>query len=148
MIAELSSTPKSTTCNAVHVNHPTLEEIAKPQLVIDRLFANTHLPALREGLWQWLKLSDTGTYNPLERANLVYLYEEMERLVEAVWVMRGGVRNPNYEIASFWASIHRQAFLHGHFHELPGRKSGIIEAEICHAAEVNPATTILIYLVH
>jgi hypothetical protein len=26
---------------------------------------------------------------PIDRANLVHLYEEMERLVEAVWMMRG-----------------------------------------------------------
>jgi hypothetical protein len=68
------------------------EEIVNPHLVIQQLFINTPMPDLREALWQWLKLTITGTYtlkDPLERANLVYLYEEMERVLEAVWVMSG-----------------------------------------------------------
>jgi hypothetical protein len=66
------------------------QKLPTPTLVIQQFFTNTQLHDLREALWQWLKLTITGTYTleaPLERANLIYLYEKLERLVEAVWVM-------------------------------------------------------------
>jgi hypothetical protein len=82
---------KGATAEPFQLRYLSPEEIDNPHLVIERLFANTHLPALREALWQWLKLTITGTYSleePLQQANLVHLYEEMERVLEAVWVMR------------------------------------------------------------
>lgn len=39
------------------------EEIANPYEVIDELFSYGHLPQLREALWEWLKLTVSGSYH-------------------------------------------------------------------------------------
>ncbi|MCX6317285.1 MAG: hypothetical protein NTW29_08340 [Bacteroidetes bacterium] len=84
-------TSKGATAQPFQIRYLKPDEIENPYLVIERLFANTHLPALREALWQWLRITITGTYSleeSLQQANLIHLYEEMERVLEAMWVMR------------------------------------------------------------
>lgn len=67
------------------------KEIADPQLVIDELFDFAHLPEIRELLWEWLKVTVTGTYhkelNASERSTILTLYEKLSKLVEAAHVM-------------------------------------------------------------
>ena len=67
------------------------EETTNPYLVIDELFDFAHLPDVRELLWEWLKATVTGTYhktlNATERSAIITLYEKMEKLVEAVYVL-------------------------------------------------------------
>jgi len=69
----------------------TENEIADPQLVIDDLFDFAHLPDIRELLWDWLKVTVTGTYHKdlsaSERSAILTLYEKMNRLVEAAHVI-------------------------------------------------------------
>ena len=69
----------------------TEAEIANPYLVIDELFDFTHLPDARELLWEWLKATVTCTYHKnltaTERSAILTLYEKMEKLVEAVYVL-------------------------------------------------------------
>src|SRR6266700_4221658 len=65
----------------------TKEETANPWLVIEDLFDFGKLPEIRELLWQSFKTTITGDYpkrlSHSQRADVVCLYEYMERLVEA-----------------------------------------------------------------
>jgi hypothetical protein len=69
----------------------TDEEINDPYLVIEDVFQFGHLPDLREMLWNSFKSNITGTYHKeltrKERNEIVYLYEYMERLVEAAHII-------------------------------------------------------------
>ncbi len=68
----------------------TPEEMECPDKVIEEFFQYAHLPQVRWYLWEFLKTMVTGTYVQLksrERANLIYFYEQIERLVEAAHVM-------------------------------------------------------------
>lgn len=69
----------------------TVSEISNPYLVIEDLFDCCHLPEWRQLLWSSFKSNITGTYhkelNRRERNEVVYLYEYLERLVEAAWVL-------------------------------------------------------------
>jgi len=76
-------------------NYPTHkltdEEKSNPYLVIDDIFQFGHLPDLREMLWNSFRSTITGTYHKeltrKERNEIVYLYEYMERLVEAAHII-------------------------------------------------------------
>ena len=64
------------------------EEIQDPYLVIFRFFDYADLPFIREHLWDWFKATVSGTFNSHvfdmgQRYDLVYLYEHIEKLVEA-----------------------------------------------------------------
>jgi hypothetical protein len=63
------------------------EQIADPMLVINEFFNVGHLPQIREMLWELLKTTVTGNYCTVltrkERANLLYFFEQLEKLVEA-----------------------------------------------------------------
>lgn len=67
------------------------KEIADPQLVIDEFFDFAHLPEVRELLWEWLKVTVTGTYhkelNTSERTTILTLYEKLSKLVEAAHIL-------------------------------------------------------------
>lgn len=79
---------------------PTLTqtEIAVPQLVIDDLFDFAHLPDIRELMWEWLKVTVTGTYHKelssSERSAILILYERLTKLVEAAHVIHITERKP------------------------------------------------------
>lgn len=69
----------------------TLEEISDPECVIIEFFSNYHLKDLREVLWDWLcsALSSGGGWfqTGLERSNLIFLYENLEKLAEASYIL-------------------------------------------------------------
>ena len=71
-------------------------EMADPILVIDELFDFADLPDVRELLWEWLKVTVTGTYHKdlsaSERSAVITLYEKMEKLVEAAHMMQNSKR--------------------------------------------------------
>jgi hypothetical protein len=78
------------------VQHPVLhklskQEITDPYLVIDELFDFADLADIKELLWSWLKTTVTGTYHKnlsaTERSAIIDLYEQLEKLVEAVQVI-------------------------------------------------------------
>lgn len=81
------------TKNLVLTNYPIFylneEEIADPQIVIKDFFSTAHLPELREMLWTSLKSNVTGifpesdTLTKKEKYEVVLLYEQLVRLVEA-----------------------------------------------------------------
>lgn len=70
----------------------TKEQQLDPRGVIDYFFECYHLQDLRELLWQWLIAglsSDNGTYpKGTDRSNLIFLYENIESLAEAVYLMQ------------------------------------------------------------
>jgi HEPN domain-containing protein len=65
----------------------TPEEIENPYQVIHDLYSYDHLPGIREKMKQWTRLTFTGNYNHelqrVERANLAYYIEHIEKLIEA-----------------------------------------------------------------
>jgi uncharacterized protein (UPF0216 family) len=69
----------------------TREEMEDPLLVIHDFFSNSHLPQAREQLWELLKVAVTGNYGKsltrIERSDLVFFYEQLEKLVEASHVI-------------------------------------------------------------
>jgi hypothetical protein len=68
----------------------TAEEIENPEKVIEEFFQIAHLPQVRWMLWESMKTMITGTYTNLkgrERTNLIYFYEQIEKLVEVAHVI-------------------------------------------------------------
>lgn len=69
----------------------TSREKADPFLVIEELFDFAHLSDMREMLWAWLKATVIGSYpkklTQSERADIIELYEKLEKLIEAVHLM-------------------------------------------------------------
>ena len=66
------------------------DEIANPDKVIDEFFSYGHLPEIREALWECLKLTVSGSYHResrRDRANLLCLYEKLEKLIEAAHII-------------------------------------------------------------
>jgi HEPN domain-containing protein len=65
----------------------TPDEIENPYQVIHDLYSYDHLPGIREKMKQWTRLTFTGNYNHelqrVERANLAYYIEHIEKLIEA-----------------------------------------------------------------
>lgn len=62
------------------------EEIADPYKVIHSLFDFAHLPQIREMLWDFLKITVSGTWHALstsDRADMLYFFEKLEKVVEA-----------------------------------------------------------------
>jgi hypothetical protein len=63
----------------------TIEETENPQKVIDEFFQYASLPDVRWLLWEGTKTLVTGTFHQMkcrERCNLIYFYEQLEKLVE------------------------------------------------------------------
>ena len=68
----------------------TQEEREDPYLVIHDFFGFGHLPEIRKIHWEFLKVTVSGSYHTCsrrERANLIYLYERIEQLIEAVHII-------------------------------------------------------------
>lgn len=67
-------------------------ETNDPMLVIDELFDFSDLPGIRELMWDWLKATVTCTYHKElpreERTAIIALYEKMEKLVEAAYLIK------------------------------------------------------------
>jgi hypothetical protein len=75
------------------------EEMDDPIIVIHNFFSSQHLPQAREQLWEMLKVTVTDNYckslTRTEKSDLVYFYEQLEKLVEAVHII--AIRNPKVE---------------------------------------------------
>lgn len=68
------------------------EEITDPNLVVVDFFMNYHLKDVREAMWEWLSagLTSSNEYfnTGRERSNLLFLYENIEKLIEAVYLQK------------------------------------------------------------
>ncbi|OQP50695.1 hypothetical protein A4H97_02315 [Niastella yeongjuensis] len=82
-------------------NHPlwhnqplrlTDEERNNPFLVFQDFFESFHLNDVREQLWNWLievvSSPNSISSEPLERSNHFYLYEKIEAVIEACYIIR------------------------------------------------------------
>ena len=82
------------TLSETHPHQLSSEQIADPYSVIRDLFQFGHLPDLQHMLWNSFKTNITGTYHKeltrRQRNDVVYLYEYMERLLEAAWIIEEG----------------------------------------------------------
>ena len=74
----------------LHPRKLSIDEVNDPTSVIHAFFDFAHLPQVRAHLWDWLKTTVTGDYNSLarhERGNLLYFFEQVEKLIEAAHVI-------------------------------------------------------------
>jgi len=80
-----------------HVQHSnqlrrlTGQQQREPVAVLRYFFECYHLQELHEDLWDWLVAalsSDSGNYqNGIQRSNLIFLYENIESLAEASFLL-------------------------------------------------------------
>ncbi|MDF2189823.1 hypothetical protein [Paraflavitalea sp. CAU 1676] len=67
------------------------EEQKDPQAVLSEFFINYHLNDLREVLWEWLCSGlchdESWFQEGLHRSNLIFLYENLEKLAEASYLL-------------------------------------------------------------
>ena len=67
------------------------EEVTDPGIVLDDVFDYAHLPEWRSLLWEWLKITVSGTYNTesaeYDRSSILYMYEKLQKLIEAAHLM-------------------------------------------------------------
>jgi len=72
------------------------EEMENPMLALHDFYSYSHLPAVRESLWELLRTTVAGNYcsslDRRERCDLLYFYEQLEKLIEATHVLV--VQNP------------------------------------------------------
>ena len=73
------------------------QQIDNPDLMIGHFFDCYHLPELKEELWEWFSNAiarENSIYDDgLKRSNLVTLYENIELLIDAAWLIHN--RAPN-----------------------------------------------------
>ena len=95
---------RKSTKKAMPQNQPmklTKEQQKNPLLVFDAFFDNYYLEDVREVLWEWLTAgltNDNGIFqNSRERSNLIFLYQHVESLAEAAYLIlqdrKAGRRN-------------------------------------------------------
>lgn len=69
------------------------KEQKDPREVIAEFFLNYHLKDVREVLWEWLCAGLCHNKNwfqtGMERSNLIFLYENLEKLAEATYLLHG-----------------------------------------------------------
>lgn len=74
----------------------TKEEMENPMQVLHDFYSYSHLPAIREQLWELLRATVTGNYcsslTRRERCDLLFFYEKLEKVIEATHVLT--VQNP------------------------------------------------------
>ena len=65
------------------------EEVKDPYLVIHRFFDYSDIASVRESLWNFLKITVSGTFSnknllsKTQRYDMIYFYEHIEKLIEA-----------------------------------------------------------------
>ena len=69
------------------------EEVRDPYLVITRFFDYADVNSVREYLWDWLKITVSGTFNTNiinkhQRYDMIYFFEHLEKLVEATYAIQ------------------------------------------------------------
>lgn len=68
------------------------EEISDPWLVIHGFFDYSGIDSVKENMWEWLKITVSGTFSSDmlskgRRYDMIYLYEHVEKLIEAVHIL-------------------------------------------------------------
>ena len=69
------------------------EEMSDPYLVFLRFFDYTDANSARGYLWDWLKITVSGTYNTKlvdkrQRYDMIYFFEHIEKLIEAAYLIK------------------------------------------------------------
>jgi hypothetical protein len=86
------STKKKKPQQPAQLLHLSKEQQQQPLEVLACFFDCYHLKDLRELLWDWLLAAlgtDSGIYDKgRERSNLIFLYQKVEALVEAAYLLR------------------------------------------------------------
>ncbi len=74
------------------------EEVSNPKLVLAELFDFADMDDARQLLWQWLKVTVTGTFHKelssSEKAAIIDFYEKLEKLIEAAYLMQTKRQKP------------------------------------------------------
>lgn len=66
------------------------EQVDNPIQVLHALFDFAHLPQIREMLWDMFRAVVTGSFGTLsqeEKNDILYFYEQLEKLVEAAHLL-------------------------------------------------------------
>ncbi|HMG66458.1 MAG TPA: hypothetical protein VK588_02195 [Chitinophagaceae bacterium] len=76
------------------------EEINDPYLVISRFFDYADISSVRGYLWDWLKITVSGTYNTKlldkhQRYDMIHFFEHIEKLIEAAYIIRSTEKKEN-----------------------------------------------------
>lgn len=75
------------------------EEQADPRAVLRDFFTLNRLHELRAMLWQWMQAGlsapDTAFDSALERQNLLGMYEDLERVLEAAFLLSQQADTPS-----------------------------------------------------
>jgi hypothetical protein len=75
--------------HTIHTLSP--EEIANPQIVLRDFFDFANLPEARRMMWEWFRTTVTANYaeelDSADRANIVVIFEQLEKLVEAAYLL-------------------------------------------------------------
>jgi predicted AAA+ superfamily ATPase len=74
----------------------SIEEIEQPERVIEEFFQFAHLPQVRWYMWELMKTLVTGGFPEIEareRTSLVCFYEQLEKLIEGVHVLRERIQH-------------------------------------------------------
>ena len=73
------------------------QQTDNPDLMISNFFDCYHLPELKEELWEWFSNAiarENSIYDDgLKRSNLVTLYENIELLIDAAWLIHNKAPN-------------------------------------------------------
>lgn len=67
----------------------SIEEVEHPERVVDEFFQFAHLPQVRWYMWEMMKTLVSGNFGELEareRIGLLCFYEQVEKLIEGVYV--------------------------------------------------------------
>ncbi len=74
----------------------SIDEIEQPERVIEEFFQFAHLPQVRWYMWELMKTLVTGGFPEIEareRTSLVCFYEQLEKLIEGVHVLRERIQH-------------------------------------------------------
>ena len=66
------------------------QERENPYEVVYNFFDYGNLPEIREMLWEWFRVTVTGSFHRedcKDRVNMIHFYEQLEKLVEAIHVI-------------------------------------------------------------
>lgn len=69
------------------------EQKEDPYLLIGEFFDFYNLPEIRKDLWEWLQITVCGEFDTLSgthKSNIIFLYEFIEQVVEAVHIIHQG----------------------------------------------------------
>lgn len=118
---------KKTEINIQDTPHLSNEEIRNPHKVIEEVFCTTNFPKWKKQLERWLvaAVKDQYKWEYHRLVQLVFGFEDLERLLEALWVIYKCGREYSQEVSSreqaikagIWSAEVKWLLEHGGYHD-------------------------------